>query len=343
MSTPSSPVGVVDLGIFEANLQRMADTARHHGRALRPHAKTHRSLAAARAQLDSGAVGLTVATLQEADYFTRGGVDDVFIAYPLWVEGADRALLGQIASRSAVRVGVDSPEAAANLVGLPLEVMIEIDSGMHRSGVAPDAAGPLAATCLDLGLSVAGVFTFPGHSYRPQGRADAAADEASALKRSAVSLRDNGVRTPLRSGGCTPTAALTEGGVDEIRPGVYPFNDAQQWELGTCGPQDIAYTVHARVVSARPGTIVLDSGSKALGADRPPWTSGHGRLLDLPDARITGLSEHHAVVDLHGETGPGLGSIVRVVPNHVCTSMYLQPQLQVHRDGQMQEPWSTLR
>lgn len=342
MTSEQTPFAVVAEEVFERNLATMASFAREHGLALRPHAKTHRSLPAARRQLACGAVGLTVATVQEAEHFAEDGVDDLFVAYPLWVDRSRRSTLERIADRARLRIGVDSPEAAANLAGLSVQVMVEVDSGMHRSGVAPDAVGDLSRHCLDLGLDVAGVFTFPGHSYHPDARSTAAQGEASALERAATAMRESGVVAPLRSGGCTPTATLTGVDVDEIRPGVYPFNDAQQWELGSCGPQDIAYTVHSTVTSSRPGTIVLDAGSKALGADRPAWTSGHGRLLDLPDARITALSEHHAVVELNGERQPPLGSTVRVVPNHVCMSIYLQRELLLH-GGPTQQRWPVLR
>ncbi len=100
------------------------------------------------------------------------------------------------------------------------------------------------------------------------------------------------------SGGSTPTAALTTGEpITEIRPGVYVFNDAQQVELGTCSLADVALFAFATVVSRAGGRVVLDAGGKVLGADRPAWATGHGRLVDHGDAPITALSEHHTTVD----------------------------------------------
>jgi D-serine deaminase-like pyridoxal phosphate-dependent protein len=112
----------------------------------------------------------------------------------------------------------------------------------------------------------------------------------------------------------------------EVRPGVYVFGDAQQWELGTVAPETIALTVLATVVSRSPGRIILDSGSKVLGADRGAYSTGFGRLLDYLDARITTLSEHHATV-----TGVDLprGTRVRVVPNHVCAAVNLADEFLV--------------
>lgn len=120
---------------------------------------------------------------------------------------------------------------------------------------------------------------------------------------------------------------------------MYVFNDAQQWELGSCGPDDIALTCHATVVSQAGGRIVLDAGSKALGADRPAWTSGFGRLLDFPDARIVMLSEHHAVVDMPDPHLP-LGAGVRVVPNHACNAVALADTLEIVENGRRVGTWS---
>ena len=114
---------------------------------------------------------------------------------------------------------------------------------------------------------------------------------------------------------------------------MYVFGDAQQWELGTMSPEDIALTVTATVVSHAGGRAVLDAGSKVLGADRAAYATGFGRLLDHPDARITGLSEHHAVVDLAGAPLPRLGETVRVVPNHVCAAVNLADDLWVEEAG----------
>jgi D-serine deaminase-like pyridoxal phosphate-dependent protein len=115
---------------------------------------------------------------------------------------------------------------------------------------------------------------------------------------------------------------------------VYVFGDAQQWELGTTAPEDIALVCRATVVSHAGGRLVLDAGSKALGADRAAYATGWGRLPAYPDARIAQLSEHHAVVDLAGAALPELGSHVDVVPNHVCNAVNLADVLWA--DG---EPW----
>lgn len=326
----TTPRLVVDREVLQANIDRAAALARARGFVLRPHVKTHKSPELARLQLETGARGITVATIGEAEVFAAAGFDDILIAYPLWIDRPAAARLQQLAARVRLAIGCDSLESLAALPSGVAEVMIEVDSGHHRSGVVPAAAGDLAGRLVAAGHVVRGVFTFPGHSYAPGAAAQVAADEASALLEAADGLRTAGVADPQLSGGSTPSLAFADGRLGEYRPGVYVFNDAQQWELGTCTPDQIALTCHARVVSRHADRVVLDAGSKVLGADRAPYATGAGRLLDDPQARIVQLSEHHAVVI--APRLPKLGSIVRVVPNHVCNAVNLADRLHLLND-----------
>ncbi|MFV0459766.1 MAG: alanine racemase [Actinomycetales bacterium] len=339
-----TPFVAVDRAVLVDNIATMAARAEDLGVALRPHAKTHKSPAIARRQVQAGAAGLTVATMAEAEVFARYGVDDLFIAYPLWLshESAHR-LEHLLADGVRLRVGVDSAEGARMLGAVAphdlLSVAVEVDSGQHRSGVSAGDAARVAVAAAEAGLTVDGVFTFPGHSYAPGAARSAAADEARALAEASEGLRAAGLDPWLRSGGSTPSAAAVEAGaLTELRPGVYVFGDAQQWELGTCTPEQISLTVHSTVVSHAGGRLILDAGSKSIGADRPAWASGHGRLLDHPDARIVQISEHHAVVE--GVTPlPPLGSRVRVVPNHVCMCVNNVDTLFVLDEGVPGDNW----
>jgi D-serine deaminase-like pyridoxal phosphate-dependent protein len=341
-----TPCLVVDRDVLERNLVAMADRARDRGVALRPHAKTHKCLEIARRQVALGAVGLTVATVGEAEVFADAGFSDLFIAYPLWAAGPRGRRLRALAERVSLRVGADSSEGvellAAALVGTPAEVVVEVDSGHHRTGVDPERAGDIAVAAQRLGLPVAGVFTFPGHSYGPGQVRPAATDEGQALQQAEAALRRAGVDAGLRSGGSTPTAALAEpAGLNEIRPGVYAFNDAQQVELGSADWDSVALTAAATVVSRHGTSIVLDAGGKVLGADRSAWATGNGRLADHPEARVTALSEHHATVTFPaGAVLPELGSTVRVAPNHVCAAVNLADVLVVTANGAVVGQWA---
>ncbi|HUY47922.1 MAG TPA: alanine racemase [Streptosporangiaceae bacterium] len=346
-----TPAVVVDADVLEANLRAAADSAALRGLALRPHVKTHKSVRIGRRQLALGAVGISVATVGEAEVFADGGFEDVFIAYPVWADHGRDGRLRDLASRIRLSVGVDSAAAAQRLAAAagpaPLHVLVEVDCGLRRSGVAAGDAGRVATAAAAAGLSVAGVFTFPGHSYAPGAPAGAADDEAAALAAAAASVAAEGLPCPVRSGGSTPSAALSSGPagggpVTELRPGVYAFNDAQQVTLGTCAAGEVALAVLATVVSApAPDRFILDAGAKVLGPDRPAWAPGHGLLPDFPGWAVTGLWEHHAVVSAGPAAGspPQVGDQVAVLPNHVCTVVNLVDHLHVVRGGEVVDRW----
>ncbi|HEU4850139.1 MAG TPA: alanine racemase [Terrimesophilobacter sp.] len=344
-TAPDTPYLTVDLDILERNLQRAAEDAGERGLALRPHAKTHKVPELGRLQLEHGAVGLTLATVSEAEIFADAGFDDIFLGYPVWPSESRAARIRRLAERIALRVGVDSVESAqalgAALQGAPVEVLVEVDSGHHRSGVQPADAGAVAVAAARAGLHVVGVFTFPGHSYTPGGGERAARDEASAISEAGEALIRHRIEPTVRSGGSTPSWAGSDSTVlTELRPGVYVFNDAQQVELGTCSFDEVALTVQATVVSRSGRDVIVDAGSKALGADRAAWATGFGRLPELPDARILALSEHHATIRLpEVGTVPELGATMRIVPNHVCSTVNLADELFVVRGGAIVDAW----
>ena len=334
-AAPGTPYLLVDVDRVTRNVADMAALAAERGLALRPHAKTHKTAAAARLQVDAGAVGLTVATVAEAERFAAAGFHDLFIGYPLWVDPAKGARLRSLRERATVTVGTDSVESARALAAqVPgAAVLVEVDSGQHRSGVAPEDAGAVAVGAARAGLEVRGVFTFPGHGYGVGRGASVAGEEAAALAAAVSSLHRSGLAPEVVSGGSTPTAQHADDRVlSELRPGVYVFGDAQQWELGTTTPDRVALTAVATVVSRAGGRVVLDAGSKTLGADRADYATGWGRLLDHPDARVVLLAEHHAVVSWDASPPPQPGDRVRVVPNHVCAAVNLADEL-VLTDG----------
>jgi D-serine deaminase-like pyridoxal phosphate-dependent protein len=119
------------------------------------------------------------------------------------------------------------------------------------------------------------------------------------------------------------------------------FNDRQQLALGTATRQTVAVAVAATVVStAVPGQAVLDAGSKALASDRPDWLSGHGVVPELGDAPVVSLSECHGVVQLGEQAAPRIGSVVHVVPNHICTAVNLFNHYDVVSKGQIIDRWA---
>ena len=346
-----TPCLVVDLDVAEANARRLADGAAARGVTLRPHIKTHKSVALARMQLDAGAIGITVGTTGEAEVMADGGIEDVFIGYPVWADGPKADRLRRLHERCVLTVGVDSGEAAELLAGAvrgsragPLRVLVEVDSGARRSGVAgPAEALAVARRARVAGLEVIGVFTHGGHGYRAPGAGPAAAaDEIATLGAAADALRADGFAIERVSAGSTPTGVHAAAGqVNEIRPGTYLLGDRQQAVLGAIPGDSIALVVAATVVSAAVrGQVVLDAGAKTLTKDRAEFLKGFGFLPAYPDAVVERLFDYHAAVAIPpGSPAPRLGEVVAIVPNHVCPVVEQFDEFVVARHGVAEGRW----
>jgi D-serine deaminase-like pyridoxal phosphate-dependent protein len=345
-----TPAVCVDLSRMEANIARVADQLAQRGVDLRPHAKTHKSVNVAHRQLAAGAVGITTATLGEAEVMAAGGVADVFVAYPLWPSTARAKRVAALAEQIRLRIGVDSVQAARRW-GTELaepgvvEVLVEVDSGERRTGVlTADDAADVADAAADAGLRVVGVFTHGGHSYAGASAVSAAADdEVRILRAAADTMRARGHSVETVSAGSTPTALLSaREGVTEERPGTFVFGDRQQVVLGAHPADSVALFVAATVVSvAVPGQVVLDSGAKVLTKDKPLTLEGFGALTAYPEAVVTRVYDHHALVDVETGAVPALGEVVTVIPNHVCPVVNTVDSLNiVDSTGHLLDQWS---
>jgi D-serine deaminase-like pyridoxal phosphate-dependent protein len=323
-----TPRVVLDVTRLDANIARLQRDMEARGIALRPHAKTHKSLEVARRQIAAGARGLTVGTLGEAEVFVGAGIDDVFLAYPVWAAGPKAARLRAVhAAAPGFRVGIDSVGGAAQLAlatagaARPLTVLVEIDPGNRRTGLAtPEAALEVARAARAAGLVVEGVFSHGGHGYRIGGAARAGDDEVRSLEAAADALRRDGFEIGTISAGSTPTMlTAAAGAVTEIRAGTYVYGDRQQWALGAIPAEGCAVAVAATVVSVHAERIVLDAGAKALTKDRAEWLTGFGAIVGYPDLVIERVNDYHGVVAASaGVARPRLGDVVAIVPNHIC-------------------------
>ena len=344
-----TPALVVDIDRVDAAIARMAEIMAERGVALRPHAKTHKNVEIARRQIAAGAVGVTVGTIGEAEVFADGGLDDVFIAYPMVPSGPKAERLRAVAQRTRLRVGIDSvagAHAVADALGDDRErvsVLVEIDTGGRRSGVAPADAGAIAAAASHLGLPVVGVFTHAGHGYHGrEARAAAAEDEVRGLTEAASSFRAAGLDASVVSAGSTPTAVdSARGAVNEERPGTYVLGDRQQVALGSIRPDAPAAAVAARVVSVNAGArrFVIDAGAKTLTKDVPSYLAGHASIPEL-DAVVDRVSDYHGVVEVR-DAGPlpEIGDVVLAVPNHICPVVDLFATFLVVSDGELVDTW----
>lgn len=346
-----TPAVLVDLDVLASNIARMAGRARAAGVKLRPHAKTHKIPEIARMQLAAGAGGLSLAKTGEGEVFADAGFEDIFLAYPVVGAGKGRRLLA-LSDRLRLAVGVDSVEGAGSLsevfqiAGRNLDVVLKVDCGLHRAGVAPQDAVSIASRIAELpGISLRGIFTHAGHAYlapSPDAVAAVGKDEGALMARLADEMRGAGLPVEEVSVGSTPSApeAIKASGVTECRPGNYVFHDASQVSLGTCETKDCAMTVAATVISVpAPDRAVLDAGSKTLSSDPlRPLPGGHGFLLGRR-SRIERLSEEHGVVAVEPGERFRVGERVRILPNHSCVVSNLHDRVFATRAGRVEAEW----
>lgn len=337
-----TPQVLVDRARLLANIDRMQASADACTVALRPHAKTHKIPVVAKWQIERGAVGICCAKIGEAEVFAEAGIEDIRLPYPVNPVNAPRLLA--LMDRCRVSIIVDHLAVARGWSGVmqtsgrTLDVLVKVDVGTNRCGIAPTLPGSLrfvqhVATLP--GLRLRGLLSHAGHGYLAASEhalAQIAGEEADLLNALSDEACESGIAIEEISVGATPTArfSVSEGGVTELRPGTYAYFDRTQVALGAARIEDCALTVLAMVVS-KPAAdrVVLDCGSKTLSADPPHGfdrPEGYGAVFCDLDASavdanllVEKLSEEHAVVRARsGSTRLEPGECVRVLPNHVC-------------------------
>ncbi len=330
LSDLPTPQVLIDRPRLFANIDRVQQLATSAGVALRPHAKTHKSPAVAKWQIEKGAVGICCAKLGEAEVFVDAGIDNIRLPYP--VNPFNAARLIALMDRATLSIIVDHLDVARGWSDAmlqaerALDVLVKVDVGFHRCGIDPaaDAPGFLEAVAAMPGLRLRGLLSHAGHGYHAASEDElrsVAAAEAETLTR----LRDRATKSGIAdiamfeiSVGATPTLRFSAGqpGITELRPGNYVYFDRTQVALGAATLDDCALTVLATVVS-KPAAdrIILDCGSKTLTNDQA--RGGSPRRVD-ETLSIDRLSEEHATVRVTGGTSLQPGDRVRVLPNHSC-------------------------
>lgn len=337
-----TPALLVDLDVLDSNLKRMADyfTGRHCR--LRPHFKSHKCVELSRRQLAAGnACGITCAKLSEAEQLAAGGIEDILIANQV-VGPRKAARLAELNRAATVRCAVDSLESIEQLdrqaekCGSTIPVLVEVDIGMQRCGVAP---GPptvaLAQRIADHGhLRFDGLQGYEGHlvsiAAKPQRRKQTTEAMRSLVETKRL-LEQSGLSVKIVSGGSSSTSDITGTieGIDEVQCGSYALMDSTYQKLR---PEfRIARWVVATVISARSNSVVVDVGLKGIGCDfGPPLVEGH------PTATVRYTAEEHVPLD---NLTASVGDQLRLIPAHGCTTNSLYRKMWIVRDEVIVDVW----
>ncbi|MET4665914.1 DSD1 family PLP-dependent enzyme [Sphingomonas sp. PvP056] len=317
----NTPVLVLDRDQLDANIAVMQALATAHGVALRPHGKTHKSVDIARRQIARGAVGLCCAKIGEAEVFADGGVDGLLITSPVAAPAAI-VRLAALAGRSAgLMVAVDDPGVVARTqqvlaeAGTTLHVVIDIDPGIRRTGVAsPEAAVALAEAITRCdNITLCGVQCYCGiqqHIEDYAARRTAIIERTTYLSSVIAALTDAGYPPEIVTGSGTGTHRidLDLGVFTELQVGSYVFMDKQYLDCDLIGdgttPFAPSLAVDARVVSANHDALVtIDAGFKSLSTD---GGAAQVRSGVAADAMFVFMGDEHAAL-----IAPGIGEALR--------------------------------
>jgi D-serine deaminase-like pyridoxal phosphate-dependent protein len=323
-----TPALVVDLDPFERNLELMANAVRGSAVALRPHAKSHKCPEIAKLQVALGAVGICCQKVDEAAAFVEAGIRDVLVTNEI-VSAAKLARLAGLARTAKIGVLADDVgvvgtlAAAAAKAGVTIDVLVEIDVGAHRCGVAPGPAAVVLAQAIHAapGLRFRGLHAYHGaaqHRRTPAERRAAIASAVSHARETRDLVAAAGIACPTVTGAGTGTWQLERDSrvYTELQPGSYIFMDAD-YGRNALAPDDHAFEqslyVAASVMSVpAPERAVVDAGLKAFAMDSglPVVHAAHG-------LEYVGASDEHGVLRVDpGVARPVIGERVWLVPGH---------------------------
>ncbi len=340
-----TPALVLDAAVMQTNIERMAEFFSESDCKLRPHFKAHKTPEIARRQLAAGScTGLTCATVSEAET-VADFCDDILIANE--VIGPDKtARVAAIAGRAAdIKIAVDSPEGlamagdAATSAGVEVGVLVDVNVGMPRCGVQPDAAAGLASRAAETpGVRLRGLMGYEGHAVGipdRDKREDATRAAMDRLLSAVRAVRNAGLPCEIVSAGGTGSYDITGriDGITEIQAGSYALMDTAY------GKQDIpfrqAFWVLGTVISRpTPGLCVADSGHKA-------GTEDHGNpdVAGVEGASVLFLSDEHASITLPPESPIAVGDRIRLAPSHTDPTINLHDVIYVLEGERVTDIW----
>jgi D-serine deaminase-like pyridoxal phosphate-dependent protein len=341
-----SPALLVYRDRVDENLRRMIAMAGGVER-LRPHVKTHKMAEIVGLKLAAGISKFKCATIAEAEMLARAGARDVLLAYPMVGPNIGRlATLAEAypdAHFSALADDADALRAVSRRFASsrPIEILLDIDDGMHRSGVAPSSAASLYRLLSDLpGVRPGGLHVYDGHVRDADlaERAKHVERDFEPVDKLRSELLAAGLPVPRVVAGGTPTFPIHARHADrECSPGTCAF-----WDIGysTKFPDlDFLYSalLLTRVVSKpTPDRLCLDLGYKAVSPDNP---QPRVVFLDLPDATPVVHSEEHLTIET-GRAGEfKVGDCLYGVPYHVCPTVALHREAIVIEGGQIIGRW----
>jgi D-serine deaminase-like pyridoxal phosphate-dependent protein len=339
-----TPALVVDLPLLQANIKGMQQLVSSYGKALRPHIKTHKCSRVAQMQIQAGAIGITCATVGEAEAMASAGIQDILIANQVVTpDKLDR--VADLLRLSAVKFvvdstyGIEAAERVAQKRNCQFEVLVEVDSGGNRCGAqSPQEAALLAKRIVDSPwLHFGGIQAYNGGtSYIKdmQEREKSVAQSDRGLAESIAEVRKV-CDLPRISGAGAGNARfhLENGLLTEIQSGSYVYSDTTYRELA---PEYRPALFVLSTIISRPleGRVIMDVGLKTIGTE-----FSDPQLVDYPQLKDCRFSEEHLQWQVDHEPAPQIGEKVMILPSHCCTTVNLHRQCFAVQDRKVVDVW----
>jgi D-serine deaminase-like pyridoxal phosphate-dependent protein len=340
-----TPALVLDLPAAKRNIARMADQLTRLPAKIRPHIKVHKSPELSRLQVEAGAIGLSTATVWEACVLVHEGLDHIFVANTV-AGPAKLRTLAELARRAEIMAAVDDAAnaealaAAARAAGTELGVFIEVDTGMDRCGVdSADEAVALARKLMEMpGLRFTGITGYEGHcSLTPDtelrhAKQRLAMDMFAGVAEQIISA---GIPCPILSAGGTATWDWTAADprISEIQAGSYVVMD--EFHGAMVGGFENSLFVTTTVISRRPDRVIVDAGSKSMGAPGLSRIVGH----DLPNHRF---DEEHGIFVADERTSLRVGDVVELTPGYAPATVNWYDAFHVVEDDTVVDIWPVI-
>ena len=326
----ATPALIIDVDALEKNLSTMS--TRHPGSKLRPHTKAHKCTEIARLQLSHSHTSFTCATPREIIGMAAAGIGSDFLLANEVLNTDRLSALAKVSENVRVTIAVDSIETinAAVRAGLH-DVLIDVNVGLPRCGVAPELAGQLADDARKTGMTVRGVMGYEGHLMMVGDDEKRKTRVAESMKLLARAAQDVGGEI-VSAGGTGTWDMHDETGINELQAGSYALMDTDYAQLKI--PFAQACFVLGTVISRSKDWLVIDVGLKSLSTDHGnPSVDGYDVLF---------CSDEHITLVLKKDSAIGLANIgekLLVRPSHIDPTMAMHSVAWVTRSDEVLECW----
>jgi D-serine deaminase-like pyridoxal phosphate-dependent protein len=344
----TKPTLLIDEHRCRLNIKKMADKARRNDIEFRPHFKTHQSHQIGAWFREEGVTKITVSSVEMAMYFAADGWKDITIAFPVNILEIEN--INKLAKTVNLNLLVESVEIVQLLeekLTTAANVFVKINIGNNRAGIEPHNTAFISNLLFEISrcdtLIFKGFLGHAGNSYACRGKDEIAKIHLDSTTKMTKLKQEFIKQYPdiILSVGDTPTCSVMENFtmVDEIRPGVFIFNDLMQLQIGACTIDQLGIAMACPVVAIHKekdeliiygGSIhfasdsMLNNGQQvSFGAVVENNTSGWGKIVE--DVYIKKLSQEHGIIKATPEfiSKVKIGDILKIIPVHACTAANL--------------------